>query len=534
MADRRTLFAVVLLAIIFHGICIAQTILPAQDGLKFIRVAHQFQTQPWADVIRGSDIHPLYPAAIAMAEPVFGALLGHEADTWRIAAQAVSVIGALALVVPVYFLTESLFDSTVALLAAGIAAFLPRAAEVGHDTLSITMALCALFWALWLGILAVRKADLRFAVASGGCAGIGYLARPETMIVPPVMLLSWFVHVVQNRGRLMPPRLPAVVAIFASSLLVLGAYAGLKGEVSERISVHRMIGLGPQHLLHRSVPQRLPEGLDNPRWDFSPKEETDHIPIKGWSNGLLRITGKWWEELCWLFAIMTVWGLVRQKQTLAFCGASAANEGREITRTVLLVFAGLYLLVLLRHGASLGYLSGRHVIALVMASIPWAAGGTYVCGRTLARNFGWTPTVAISLRNFILATGLIGSLMVQTRPTHLNHLSRWGHWAAGRWLSANAPGAVVLDTRGWARFVSGCDGYDYWHVRQALTDSRLQYVVVGLDELAARSPRAHTLNALLSYAATPLLDFPAFPGDTRPAVRLYRFERPKTWEGLVP
>jgi hypothetical protein len=114
-------------------------------------------------------------------------------------------------------------------------------------------------------------------------------------------------------------------------------------------------------------------------------------------------------------------------------------------------------------------------------------------------------------------------------------VSRWGHWAAGQWLAGHAkPSELVLDTRGWARFVSSHPGYDYWHVRQALTDSHLSYVIVGLDELEARSSRARTLNALLSYAATPLLDFPVFLDDRRAGVRVYRFHRPVTWEGLVP
>jgi hypothetical protein len=535
MADRRSLLAVALLSLLFHVACIAQTILPAQDGLKFIRVAREFQTQPWGDVVRGTDIHPLYPAAIAAIEPTFSAVLGGGPDTWRISAQAVAVIASLVLLVPVYFLTEALFGSSVALLAAGIAAFLPRAAEVGHDTLSISVALCTMLFSLWLGVVALRRASSRFAAASGVLAGIGYLARPEVMIVPPVILLSWFVLLTKRRGRLAPPRLPAVVVLLASSLVVLGAYSSIKGEVSERISVHRMFGLGPQRLIHRSVPQRVPEGLDDPRWDFSPKEETDHIPIKGWRHGSVRITGKWWEELCWFFAVMTVWGLVRQKQVRSFGLEPADLEAREITQVVLLVFTGSYLVVLIRHGALLGYVSGRHVMALVMASIPWAAGGTALCGLSLARNFGWSPAVGVKVRNVIFAGALVASLVVQTRPTHLNHLSRWGHWSAGRWLAANAAETdLVLDTRGWARFISDHGGYDYWHVRQALTDSHLRYVVVGLDELEAKSPRAATLNALLEYAATPLVDFPAFPGDTHPAVRLYRFHRPANWEGLVP
>jgi hypothetical protein len=70
-------------------------------------------------------------------------------------------------------------------------------------------------------------------------------------------------------------------------------------------------------------------------------------------------------------------------------------------------------------------------------------------------------------------------------------------------------------------------------VRQALTDSHLAYVLVGLDELEAGTPRASTLKALLAYAATPLIEFPAAPRDPTPAVRVYQFRRPSSWEGML-
>jgi hypothetical protein len=91
----------------------------------------------------------------------------------------------------------------------------------------------------------------------------------------------------------------------------------------------------------------------------------------------------------------------------------------------------------------------------------------------------------------------------------------------------------VLDTRGWARFISGLPGYDYWHVRQALTDSHLSYILVGIDELKSSSTRGETLRALLAYAATPIEQFPASPSDPTPAVRIYRFRRPTSWEGFA-
>jgi hypothetical protein len=272
--------------------------------------------------------------------------------------------------------------------------------------------------------------------------------------------------------------------------------------------------------------------LDNPRWDFSPKEDTDRTPIHGPLKALRWIVLEWWDELCWGFAVMTLWGLVRQRFIVGLCRDRDPGDCGRTERLVLGLFATVILLVLLRHGTNLGYLSGRHTLALVAISTPWAAAGTFVCLRGLKLKLSWGPQVARAAG--VLGTTLVVGTLVfyQLRPSHP---SRWGHWAAGRWLAQHAaPTDVVLDTRGWARFVSRVPGYDYWHVRQALTDSRLSYVVVGQEELEASSPRARTLVALLAHAATPVHEFPAFAGERNVGVRIYRFHRPDSWEGLIP
>ena len=109
MAGRRSLFAVVLFAMVLHIVSITQTLLPAQDGLKFIRIARRFQVDPWADVIRESDAHPLYPALIAVTEPIVGWFAGHGVDSWRIAAQTVAVLASVGLILPIYGLTQDAF-----------------------------------------------------------------------------------------------------------------------------------------------------------------------------------------------------------------------------------------------------------------------------------------------------------------------------------------------------------------------------------------------------------------------------------------
>src|SRR5262249_44952948 len=161
-----------------------------------------------------------------------------------------------------------------------------------------------------------------------------------------------------------------------------------------------------------------------------------------------RIVGKWWEALCWLFAVMTIWGIARVRFIRELCVECQPSESARETRRLLLIFSVVYALALVRHSVLLGYLSGRHIMALVCASIPWAAAGSFVCARGIAVKFRWGP------RSIRLATVLAGSLLViaslvvQMRPNHLNHLSRWGHWVAGKWLAENAePTELVLDTR---------------------------------------------------------------------------------------
>ncbi len=534
MAHCRSLLAIAVLAASLHAWAVSRTLLPAQDGLKFIRVARQFQLDPWDVVIRGADVHPLYPALIAAAEPIVARIAGEGPDAWRIAAQLIAAIASVGLLFPVYFLTRSLFDRRIAFIAAGLLALLPRAAEIGHDTLADSLGLFTTFLALWLGARALRSSDWRLGFGSGLVAGAGYLARPEVMLVPVAVGLTWVLTFRRSTGQRRIRRLGTISMLLLGAGLAVIWYAAFKGEISEKLAVRYGAWLGPQSITKRSVPQRVPRGLDDPRWDFSPKEEADQIPIRGWRSSVGRIVGKWWEHLCWGFAVMTVWGLVRRRYIRGILTDDRASEPIGIEGRLLLIFAGVYGLALLKHSTTLGYLSGRHVMALVVASIPWAAAGTYVCCRGIALNLRWDGRWARPARLATMAIAVAGSVATQMQPNHLNHLSRWGHWSAGRWLATHArPDEEILDTRGWAKFISGQPGYDYWHVRQALTDSRLSYIIVGLDELDADSARASTLKALLAYAATPLANFPASPGDASPAVRLYRFQRPASWEGLT-
>jgi hypothetical protein len=329
---------------------------------------------------------------------------------------------------------------------------------------------------------------------------------------------------------------PGLAGLSVAFLTVVGAYALVKGEVSEKLAMRPALGARPgaARVVGKAA-QWLPKGLDDARWDFSPKEEPAEVPRRGVGEVVKSLALQWSDGLGGILAFFAIWGLVRDgyiRQVVQADAGVPRPDGGNTGRWLVAAYLALFSVVLVRHELRMGYLSGRHTLTLVTVSLPWAAAGVFVCARGLGLMFAWGPRATRRAGLALLAAVVAVGVALQVKPAHP---SRWGHRAAGLWLAANArAGESVLDTRGWATFVSGLPGYDYWHVRQAFTDARLTYVVVGDDELRAPSRRAATLRAVLAYAGRPVAGFPEREGGHETGVWVYRYERPASWEGLRP
>ena len=521
MSSRRWLLAVAALSATLHAIGMARTPLPAQDGLKFLRVAREFQGQPWLDVIRSSDQHPLYSALIALAEPPLALVLGHGPLAWRLAAQGTSALAAVLLLWPLHALTRRMYGDRAANLAVFLYALLPFPNVVGHETLSDSLALACTVAALACGEAALRSRSWWAAVGCGAFAGLGFWTRPEVALVPPMVVLAgairWrpWADEWALAGRL------AALALVAG--LGVGGYAIVKGELSEKLSLRWSTALGLDNHAPRRLAPQFPKGLNDPRFDFTPKEEADAPTFRNDLLGASKQLGREWAEgityvLVPLLFVGIVWGR----------SVAGSGDGKRL----ILVYAVAFVAVALRHAYTLGYLSGRHALTLIAVTVPFASAGMLAWADGFARRWTLAPARARRLGYAGLAILAVAGMAAQGKA---GHPSRWGHLAAGGWLRERAePDAKVLDTRGWASFVRGIPGYDYWHVRQALSDKQLRYVVVGADELAAPSRRGATLRAMLAYAGEPAAEFPGRKDGRGVGVKVYRFTPPASWEGIKP
>ncbi len=533
MFGRRSLIAIVAFAAILHALGIARSIMPAQDGLKFLRVARTFQSGDWLDAIRNTDQHPLYPALVALTEPVIRVFHGRNPDTWRIAAQSVAACASLLLLLPLHGLAKALFDARVADLTVLGYVLLPLPMSIGHDTLSDSLALCAFLLALRLGYGALTAPRWDLALGCGLAAGFGFLARPEVLVAPMAVGLTGIVlfcrRFERSRSLILAPRLAGLAIVF---LGVVGSYALVKGEVSEKLALRQAASIGPAAKSVRLKPQWLPKGLDDSRWNFAPKEEPAR-PVRRTMHEIVEeLALQWATNLGSILAFFAIWGLARDRfiRRMVADGGDRPDD-ENVGRLLVAMYLIPFTLVLARHELRMGYLSDRHTLTLVALALPWAAAGVFVCARRLAGKLGLRARTA-KIAGLALLTLAVGTgVRLQSKTAHP---SRWGHREAGNWLAKHAgPKDAVLDTRGWATFIAGGPSYDYWHVRQAFTDSHLSYVVVGTDELNASSRRAATLRAVLAYAGQPVAGFPSRKGGHEIGVQIYRFEQPESWEGLI-
>lgn len=514
------------------GVCLplvgmARSSVPAQDGIKFLRVAREFQHQPFAQVVRSSDQHPLYSYAISRVEPVCSALLGERPQAWTRSAQLVSLVGSLLALLAVFRLGLLLFDRTTALFAALLFLAAPGVVAMGHETLSDSLAMGLFAWTLAFAAQFWQGGSTRAALGAGLCAGLGYWTRPEAIILPVSLVVLVVARVAAEawssrladaaRWRVSRPLLLKVTSCLAVFSFVVGGYATVKGELSEKLALRRGAAVSSVHDMKRKVGHVLPAGLDDSRWDFSPKEENGASEPVNATAAIGEIGNRWAGGLGWVMAVTAIVGFTRVR----------AGGGRWVVAA----YVALFVVVLTRHAMGLGYLSDRHVLSLCVASLPWSAAGLLWLSRRVGKARGWSLQSRVRRRVVLASVLVVVAVSLQLKPAHASRVS---HVQAAKWLKAHVcEGEAIYDSRGWASFLSGQRSYDAWHIRQALTDWRLTYLVLGEDELAASSERAETLRAIVAYSAELEASFEGRKGDRQGGVLIYRFERPESWEGLA-
>lgn len=239
---------------------IAHTDVFFADGLRYIAQAKTIDHGSWTQGLVRSVDHPIYPMAIAAAHRLLG---GDGPQAWQTAAQVAAAISGVLLVIPIYLVSLEVFGPASAWLACFLIYLLPFNSHVLADTLSESTFLLFWTWGLWATLRFLRAGSLLWMPPLIAFSVLAYLTRPEGLILPiavlaALILLSLFCSEDMPRGR----RWRAIGVLVMGPILMAGPFMMMKGGISTKPSILRILGLGraarrwPSSVNGRSMPTR--------------------------------------------------------------------------------------------------------------------------------------------------------------------------------------------------------------------------------------------------------------------------------------
>jgi hypothetical protein len=151
-----------------------------------------------SQVIQESDYHVGYPVAIVgMRKSMLVLGASDIPKLWDISGQLVSLLASMAAIVAIWLFAGFTFNWQVAWITALLFGIGRNFAVMGADVLSDSLALCFQIWAVVFAILATEalrrnsKSMVSWAVLVGLCSGVGYLVRPESLLMGILPIVIW-------------------------------------------------------------------------------------------------------------------------------------------------------------------------------------------------------------------------------------------------------------------------------------------------------------------------------------------------------
>lgn len=452
-ADWKCLLVLLALIVPLRVWLLYNTEVAARDSIGFIRYALDFENpnKSWAQVVNSYDQHPGFPFCVWLMSVPVRAVAGLDPDTMRLSAQLVSVLAALLLIPPLYFLGKELFDRQIGFWGTLIFQYLPTSGHLLSDGISEALYLLQLVTALWFAARAMRTASVRDFAACGLFGGLAYLVRPEGAIVVLALGLAWCAKQVLPAGRCgWKNFLQCGFALALAASLTGGLYVLATGRITTkpaagdilnnlRVGTPATLEVGPTVEVAPSLFAMLP-AVWLPRtddaalrwrqsWQALAMEISNGLFFVGWVPPLL--------GFCWF--------------------------GHRLLRHPGFWAVALYLLlhglVLVRLAMLQFYVSERHVLVLVL-----------FCTYLLAVGLREMPPFLVALLRIRTAESpwyrrpalwslvwLIGMVVIcLPKTTERLHGNRAGNLAAGRWLTRQLlPGDYVDDDHAWSHYYAG-------------------------------------------------------------------------------
>jgi hypothetical protein len=441
--DGWRLTTLTAVAVGIHLWLVAQTAVPARDGVVLARLAYRLDQsfrppdgegprESPLDVVRSTEHPPGYPLAVCAVARVTGLGGGPSApEGYLLAAQIANAVAGVLLVFPCYLIGRQLSGPDVGFAAALLFQVLPVPARVTGDALTEGLFLLAVATALAAAVRGVRTQRPVWYLVCGLATGASYLVRPEGLLVAAA-------PVAVTVGAILTRRLAVGPAAVRGALLavgvavVAGPYMGAIGRLTNKptgVDLQQPLGIEtarqPVHAGPLFAAWADPNQSGGERAAWGVKAVATEVG-KGTHYGVGVLAAA---------AVLVLW----------------RRYGRDPGWWVLGTTAVVSLTLLTYLAVRRGYISERHTVLLALVACQYAAAVLPVAAEWIARVL---PAVGSRVTTAVLLTVLV--LSAFPFAVKQPHRAREAHREAGRWLAAHTdPADRVIDPYTWAEWYAG-------------------------------------------------------------------------------
>jgi hypothetical protein len=397
------------------------------DGPRFVAMAVALLAGDWRSAL-ADDFHPL--TALAMA--AVSRLLGLDLEA---SGELVNVLAGGVATLAIWQLTREQLGPRVALVAGMIFALHPRLRESSAGVQSDGLHLACFALAALFAWRALEHRAFAAAALAGLCTGLGYLTRPEALVVG-VVLAGWLLMDLAQR-RLPLQRALALGAVYGITLAVLGApYVVALHEIDGRWSITHKKDLADWVLPGGAAPATEPapgapldaSAAPAPADAAPPPPPIPPVQAKpAQRSELVRDGLRGFHPILLVLAALGLAAILRGEP-----------DGRRAAAYALsFLFVSLALLLTLHLMA--GYVSRRHYLPAAALLVPLAGRGTLALSdgivQRIPRLAAWRAAPALGVA---IVLGIFIEMLVPQREP-----SKLAREDAARWLREHhAPTAV--------------------------------------------------------------------------------------------
>jgi hypothetical protein len=426
------------------------------DGLRYIAQAKAIEQGAWARGLVSSVDHPVYALSIAAVHRLSG---GDRPVDWQRSAQLAAALAGVLLVIPIYLIAWELLGERAAWLSCVLIYAVPCNGHVLADALSESTFLLFFCFGLWCALRFLRAGATGWLGPLVIASVLAYLTRPEAIVLPASLGLTIIVT-----GCFASLRLPARRWMWAMAILVVGPvivagpFVLVKGGISTKPSMKRILGLAPG---------ATPMAIERERPLDADQSVAKTVLIA--TKAMMRsVEGAATLPLL-VFAAAGI-------------AAGWSSPAKRRDWVLLGTIMGASALAMVRLHALAGYCTPRHAMIVAwILTIASAAGLdrfvtllSSILGRFVDR---WLTPDRLETVVRVVALGVCIAVWAPATLARID-AGFGGYRQAGEWLASAARGSDrILDPKGFALYYADRHGYTFATLEQGVRDPGIRWVV---------------------------------------------------------